>query len=101
MVLSNSNNEGIKVPQGTKIAQLVFEQAILPDIQVVDELSTTERGRGGFGSTDMNESYDFVSKYALILDDESELLDPTDFSSSSSSSSSPPSPSMPNNTIPT
>lgn len=37
--------------QGHKIAQIVFLPIITPDFEVVDELSETERGIHGFGSS--------------------------------------------------
>lgn len=40
------------VTAGERIAQLVIVPLSLPTIEVVDELDETERGDGGFGSTD-------------------------------------------------
>lgn len=37
--------------RGDKIIQLVLLPIVKPDIQIVDELTPTERGDGGFGST--------------------------------------------------
>ena len=39
------------VNQGDRIAQLVLERIVTPDIIEVDELDQTQRGTGGFGST--------------------------------------------------
>ena len=36
---------------GDKIAQLVIQPYIAPDLEVVDELTETDRGAAGFGST--------------------------------------------------
>lgn len=41
----------IRVKAGQRIAQLVVVPHLAEDIHVVDELSVTERGEGGFGST--------------------------------------------------
>lgn len=38
--------------KGDKIAQLVFEPTINVEFEIVNELSNTQRGTGGFGSTD-------------------------------------------------
>ncbi len=38
--------------KGDKIAQLVFEPTTHVDFEIVDDLSDTKRGSGGFGSTD-------------------------------------------------
>lgn len=43
------------VKKGDRIAQLILERiAASAEISVVDELNTTERGSGGFGSTGTN-----------------------------------------------
>ena len=39
------------VAKGDRIAQLVLERIVTPDVEEVDELDDTERGAGGFGST--------------------------------------------------
>ena len=58
VALHNDTNESRYVYCGDRIAQLVFHQtaSLVPDEngeiwQVVDELSETDRGNGGFGST--------------------------------------------------
>jgi dUTP pyrophosphatase len=40
--------------KGDKIAQLVFEPTVQVEFELVDDLNNTERGEGGFGSTDLN-----------------------------------------------
>ena len=44
-------NEKIKFEAGQKICQLVLEKIDLPEIVEVEELSDSDRGDGGFGST--------------------------------------------------
>jgi dUTP pyrophosphatase len=39
---------------GDRIAQVVFINALHPMFETVEELSTTDRGEGGFGSTGVN-----------------------------------------------
>lgn len=39
------------VAKGDRIAQLVLECIMTPDVLVVDDLDGTSRGAGGFGST--------------------------------------------------
>ena len=39
------------VKQGDRIAQLILERIITPEVQVVEELGSTIRGAGGYGST--------------------------------------------------
>jgi dUTP pyrophosphatase len=51
VILFNWGDKEFEIQQGDRIAQLILEQIVIPDIQVVDELCVTERGEGGFGST--------------------------------------------------
>lgn len=51
VALHNDSEEEREVRNGDRIAQLVFLPYITGEIKVVDELSNTERGDGGFGST--------------------------------------------------
>ena len=52
--LGNMNTferEWIKLPAGSKIAQLLIQPIIRPVIEISDELSITNRGDKGFGSS--------------------------------------------------
>lgn len=49
--LLNLSGMHTKVKTGERIAQLVVLPIIRPEFEEVDELSSTERGAGGFGST--------------------------------------------------
>lgn len=51
VALHNDSEEEREIRNGDRIAQLVFLPYITGEIKVVDELSNTERGDGGFGST--------------------------------------------------
>ncbi|KAG7531710.1 hypothetical protein FFLO_04152 [Filobasidium floriforme] len=51
VLLFNLGKEDFVVNAGDRIAQLVLEQIVTPSIIEVDELDTTIRGSGGFGST--------------------------------------------------
>lgn len=42
----------IVVHRGEKVAQMVFQRVERAEIEVVDELPVSDRGEGGFGSTD-------------------------------------------------
>lgn len=50
-VLFNDSDESYLVRAGDKITQLVIIPIVIPEITVVESLSETERGDGGFGST--------------------------------------------------
>lgn len=51
VVLINHGSEAFVVERYDRIAQLVIAPVVQLDILEVDELSTTERGAGGYGST--------------------------------------------------
>ena len=49
--LYNLGSEPYRVSKGDKIAQLIIQPYISPELELVDELAQTERGDNGFGST--------------------------------------------------
>jgi len=51
VILENRGETPFNVEKGMKIAQLVIAPVLRPQIEVVEDLSTTQRGSGGFGST--------------------------------------------------
>lgn len=52
VVLANSDaNESFEINRGDRIAQLMIIAVEQPEFKIVDELSDTERGAGGFGSS--------------------------------------------------
>jgi dUTP pyrophosphatase len=50
-LLYNAGHETIHLPVGSKICQLIIEKIITPEAVWAEELSDTDRGSGGFGST--------------------------------------------------
>lgn len=50
-VIINNHDQSFILPKGTKVAQMTFYKVELPTIEETEELSDTERGDGGFGST--------------------------------------------------
>lgn len=52
VVLANTGHAPNKLPKGTKIAQLVLLPVPIMELEEIGELTETERGEGGFGSTD-------------------------------------------------
>ena len=51
VVLFNHSEQDFEIKRGDRIAQLILERISMADIQEVEELSSTDRGAGGFGST--------------------------------------------------
>ncbi|MBR1864201.1 MAG: dUTP diphosphatase [Ruminococcus sp.] len=51
VALRNSSSQDYTVSPGDRIAQLVITPVFTPEVAVTDELSETDRGQGGFGST--------------------------------------------------
>jgi dUTP pyrophosphatase len=51
VIMQNLGPEPVSLARGERIAQLVFARFEAPEVTEVKEVSGTERGAGGFGST--------------------------------------------------
>ncbi|GAA5868787.1 hypothetical protein JCM3774_003894 [Rhodotorula dairenensis] len=51
VLLFNLSQTDFQVKQGDRIAQLILERIVTPEVQEVESLAETVRGAGGFGST--------------------------------------------------
>lgn len=51
IIMTNLGKEDFKIKKGQKIAQMLIQKTENPEIEIVDFLSDTERGEGGFGHT--------------------------------------------------
>jgi dUTP pyrophosphatase len=51
LILINFGKEPFTVRRGDRIAQMVINKVEIPEVIEVEELDSTERGEGGFGST--------------------------------------------------
>ncbi|AGE55058.1 dUTPase [Paramecium bursaria Chlorella virus NYs1] len=51
VILYNTSERDYIIKKGDRIAQLILEQNMTPDVAIVLELEDTMRGEGGFGST--------------------------------------------------
>ena len=51
IMLQNNSNESVEFQQNDRIGQIVICKLGDNSVEVVDKLSDTERGEGGFGST--------------------------------------------------
>ena len=51
VILWNAGADPVPIPRGTRIAQLVFARFETPAIEEARELSVSDRGTGGVGST--------------------------------------------------
>ncbi len=54
VVLVNLSSENYEIKKGQKIAQVLIQKVENPKIEIVEELSSTSRGDGGFGSSGIN-----------------------------------------------
>jgi dUTP pyrophosphatase len=57
VLLINDNDTAFQVSVGDRVAQLLVQPIYYPDVETVsslEDLSTTSRGDGGFGSTGVN-----------------------------------------------
>jgi dUTP pyrophosphatase len=50
-IVINLGSEDFVISKGDRIAQMVFNKVEVPVVELVDEISDTERGANGFGST--------------------------------------------------
>ena len=51
VILLNQGEQPVRIARGERIAQLVFAWFQTPEVVEVTEISESERGQGGFGST--------------------------------------------------
>lgn len=51
VILINHGRKPYEIRRGDRIAQMVFASVVRADLVVVDQLTSSERGDGGFGST--------------------------------------------------
>ncbi len=51
VVLQNLSKEDYNIKSGDQVAQMLIQKVESPKIEEVDNLDSTERGEGGFGST--------------------------------------------------
>lgn len=57
VALANVSDQPVQIMQGDRIAQILIQKVEAVNVEVVDDLSESERGKDGFGSTDKkNES---------------------------------------------
>ena len=51
VIVTNNSGGPLRWDAGMRIAQLVFVPVVIPTLTIVEDLGTTDRGSGGFGST--------------------------------------------------
>lgn len=56
VILQNSGAEDFEIEAGDRIAQLVIQEFVSVKLVEVDEVSSSTRGEGGFGSTGVRET---------------------------------------------
>jgi len=62
VILRNHGEEDCLFKAGDRIAQLIIEKVANADDMEVDDLETTERGKSGFGSSDLNPKRSITAK---------------------------------------
>lgn len=60
--LINHGSDAFTVTQGMRIAQMILTPVCIPELEVCGELSDTQRGSGGFGSTGTDRIFGEASK---------------------------------------
>ena len=68
VILINLGNEDKQFNPNDKIAQIIFEFYNNVSLQVVDELTETKRGDGGFGSSDNKKKVESPKEAHSLLD---------------------------------
>lgn len=67
VILLNTGNKPFSIARGDRIAQMMIEPVLEYELECVNELNTTERGIGGFGSTGIsNQPFGDVVPITLI-----------------------------------
>ncbi|KAG2498193.1 hypothetical protein HYH03_003947 [Edaphochlamys debaryana] len=56
VVLFNHSDKDFEVKVGDRVAQLILERIVVPDVDEVEELDATDRGANGYGSTGVTAS---------------------------------------------
>jgi len=51
VILFNHSDQGFEIKAGDRIAQLIVQKILTPQVLEVEDLDSTFRGVGGFGST--------------------------------------------------
>ena len=51
MILINHGEKIFEINNGLRIAQMILCPVVRAELQEVDKLDSTDRGKGGFGST--------------------------------------------------
>lgn len=60
VILFNSGENDFVVQKGDKIAQMIIERCLIVPIQQVSDITETQRGDKGFGSSDKHEDFHWV-----------------------------------------
>jgi dUTP pyrophosphatase len=65
VILRNNSNEIYEVTKKQRIAQMVLQKIWMPQVEVVQELSSTDRNNSGFGSTEKKLNQTFTPRPLL------------------------------------
>ncbi|MBF0253773.1 MAG: dUTP diphosphatase [Candidatus Omnitrophica bacterium] len=51
LIVINHGQDVFRVSRGMRVAQMVFQEVVTPELELVESLDLTERAEGGFGHT--------------------------------------------------
>jgi len=66
VILGNHGQSDCSLKAGNRIAQLIVENIADADAMEIDDLATTERGKKGFGSSDLNPKGSITAQEARV-----------------------------------
>jgi len=51
VIMTNLSDKELKLEKGSRVAQMIIQRYEVPEVELVEDLSESERGDGGFGSS--------------------------------------------------
>jgi len=76
VILFNWGKDDFEIKVGDRIAQLILEVIVLPDVVECEDLNATIRGQGGFGSTGVEEGKDIKKQRTISPHSNNSGVDP-------------------------
>ena len=67
VILFNHSDVDFEVKPGDRIAQMIIERIMTPDVVEVDDLNSTVRGVGGLGSTGLWLALPKIVEHSFVI----------------------------------